>query len=237
MIDDDDESGWLRRNLPAVVTAVAVCGAIGVAAYFVGNLGDSKPTLKQIQQVTLLKPPPPPPPPPPREQPKPVEEEKVPEPEMIKPLDEVKPLPPLPDLPPPGPLGLDAEGSGPGDAYGLVGQPGGRALGEGGAGGGGGSGPASWKWYANALQAEFVEAISGHEKTRYADFPRTKLAIWATPDGRVSKIRLQRSTGDSDVDNAIERELTQRIMLKQPPPKDMPMPIVIYLNPRAQRQG
>lgn len=234
---DDDEPGWLRRNLASVIAAVVACGVIGAVAYVASHLGDTKPTLKQIQQVTLLKPPPPPPPPP--DKPKPIEDEKTPEPEMIKPLDDVKPLPPMPDLPPPpGPLGLDSEGTGPGDSYGLVGQPGGRALGEGGHGAGGGTGgPASWKWYASAVQAEFTEAISNNEKTRYADFPRTKLAIWATPDGQVTKIRLHKSTGDPELDAAIERELTRRIFLRQPPPKDMPMPIVIYVNPRPQRQG
>jgi hypothetical protein len=232
------EAGWLSGNLASIVTGVVLCGAIGAAGYFVSNLGDSKPTQKQIQQVTLVKPPAPPPPPPP-EKTKAVEEEKTPEPEMIKPLDAVKPLPPLPDLPPPpGPLGLDAEGTGPGDAYGLAGQPGGRALGEGGSGGGGGgSGPATWKWYSNAVQSEFIEALGNNEKTRYADFARTQLAVWATPEGRISKVRLYRSTGDPAVDAAIEQEIPRLVVLRQPPPKDMPLPIRFYLNPRAQKQG
>lgn len=234
----DDEPGWLQRNLAGVIATAVICTAIATAVHLARNVGDAKPTLKQVQQVTLLKPPPPPPPP---EQPKPaVEEHKIAEPEMIKPMEAVKELPPAPDLPPPpGPLGLDAAGTGPGDAYGLVGQPGGRALGEAGSGGdgGGANGPAGWRWYANAVQSEFIEALRTNEKTRYADFARTQLAVWATPDGRISKIRLYQSTGNPEVDAAIEQEIPRLVVLRQPPPKDMPLPIRFYLSPRTQRQG
>lgn len=237
---EDDEPGWLRRNFAGLVAAVVAGLAIAGAAYVVTHLGGAKPTLKQVQQVTLLKPPPPPPPPP-QDQPKPVEPEKIAEPDPIQPMDEVKELPPMPDLPPaPGPLGLDAEGTGAGDAYGLVGQPGGRALGEGGygsSGGGGASGPATWRWYANAVQAEFIDALRNNEATRYANFSRAQLAIWADPEGRITKVRLYRSTGDAEVDAAIERDLPRLVMLRQPPPKDMPLPIKFYLSPKAQRQG
>ena len=96
---------------------------------------------RQVRQVTMLKPPPPP-----KIKEKPPEVKKKKEVvEEIKKPDEPQPEEAQSDEPPPGEqLGLDAEGSGSGDAVGLAARKGGRAL-------VGSSGGAQYRWYTQSV--------------------------------------------------------------------------------------
>lgn len=235
-IDDEDrDRSWLRRNLARIAGVVVIAGLGGAAYWGVTQFGAVKATPKQIQQVTLLKapPPPPPPPPPPKvEEPKVVEKKEIFEPELQK-LEQPKDVE-KPDAPPP--LGVDAVGTGPGDAYGLVGTPGGRGLlaGQGGEGGGGGT---RWGWYAGIVQTQIQEALQAHEKTKRASFRPTVIKIWPDRVGRIVRVELVGSSGDQAIDAALANEVLAGITLKQPPPEGMKLPIVIRASARAPRQG
>jgi outer membrane biosynthesis protein TonB len=230
----DARRDFLREHGPAL--AVVAVLAVGLAVTVVVLTGgESRPAPKRIAEVTIvnIQPPPPPPPPPPQhDQPKMVEQPKMIEPEFKpeqpRPKDEPPPKA-ADDQPPPGPLGLDQAADGPGDDFNLAGRPGGGGLL--GSGGGGGS---RWGWYATMVQAQVEEALRANRRTRSAK-TRVEIRLWADADGRVTRVQMAASTGDSDVDYAIKTEILANLQLKEPPPKDMPMPIVARLT--ARRPG
>lgn len=234
LLDDFDEEPqtFRERYGPWIGGGVAIV-AIGLAAIFLlPGKGDREPP-KRVHEVTMVKilPPPPPPPPPPPQQP--VQQQKMVEQPQMK-MPEIKqetpqPKAPKPDQPPPGPLGLDAKGTGPGDAFGLAGRPGGNGLlGGSGEGGGGGS---KWGWYATMVQTQIEDALRSNKKTRDAQL-RIEVRIWSDADGRIERVKLGSSTGNAEIDAAIEKEVLAGLKLRQPPPKDMPMPIVMRVTER-----
>ena len=156
-----------------------------------------------------------------------VEQPKMVEPEIKedKPVDQPKPDAPKDDAPPPGPLALDAKGDGPGDNFGLGGNPGGRGL----LGGGGGN--SRFGWYASIVQAQIETAMRGNPKTRNAVM-NIRIQLWADSTGRISRVQLTSSTGDAEIDAALRDVVFAGLSLREPPPKDMPMPIVARINAR-----
>lgn len=156
------------------------------------------------------------------------EQPKMAEPEMEQqPQDEPEPAPDAPADEPPGPLGLDAAGEGPGDAFGLTGRPGGRGLGLGNGGGGGGS---KWGWYASIVQQQVEAALRKNPRTRSA-VAQLQIRVWADKTGRITRIQ-PTSTGNAELDAAIRNEALAGLSLRQPPPDDMPMPIVMRVTAR-----
>src|ERR1700722_13074285 len=112
-----------------VVVLVFVGGVLFIRSFLGGAKGGQQP--KVVQEVHLIRPPPPPPP---EEKPPPPP---PPEEKVITPQAQPKPDPTPDNHPPPSQnLGLDAEGGAGGDAFGLVGNKGGRdLLGSGGSAG------------------------------------------------------------------------------------------------------
>jgi TonB family protein len=187
----------------------------------------------QFTMVTVQPKPPekPPPPPPPVPQPK-VEEETTRV--NLKPQDLLPPDEPRPASPPAGPLALATEGEGPGDAFNLAGNPGGRGLLSGGGlgdgtglGSGGGGNP--FGWYYAQVADELGEALRHNKRITSASL-RVEVKLWADPAGRVSRVQLIRSTGDPEVDQAIQSVVGLR--LRQPPPPGSPMPMVLRVTAR-----
>ncbi len=225
-----ERESFLREHGPAVGAGLALVLVIGVAAFLLTR-GDSQPVRKVAEVLTVklqpLPPPPPPPPPPKVEQPKMVEQTPVrmPEPQPDKPQDRPKAPPPKADAPPPGPLALDARGEGPGDAFNLGGRPGGNGL-LGGDGGG-----SRWGWYAVIVQTQIEDAMRKNKKTRNSQ-ARVELRLWSDAQGRIERVQLAGTSSDAEVDQAIEHEVLAGMTLRQPPPRDMPMPIVVRFTAR-----
>lgn len=229
---------FLRSHgFPLAAGTVAVGGLAVAIAIFLAD--DRQPPIRKapdLTVVTLVEPPPPPPPP------EVVEPEMVEQPEVVEPEiehEEITEEPPEPsdeppaevasDEPPLGPLGLDAVAEGPGDAFNLAGRPGGNGL-----LGGGGGGGSRWGWYAYIVQQQLEQALRAHRRTRTA---RTQIEIrlWADESGRVTRVVLNPSTGNSAIDDAIKNEILAGLQLREPPPLDMPMPIVARVT--ARRPG
>ncbi len=221
----ETETGFVRQHRPALVVGGLVLVAIALAAFFLSR-GDDRP-VQRLQQFTMVRlaPPPPPPPPPPQQQvvPKMIEQPHMTTPEMIKPehVDASKP-----NAPAKGPVGLDDKGTGPGDSFNLAGNPGGNGILE---GGGGGS---RWGWYASIVQDQIAEALRLNPKTRDARF-RVEIRLWSDATGRVARVALVTSTGDPALDTTITRDVLQGLQIRQPPPSDMPMPIVMRVTGSA----
>lgn len=223
----DSKWGLYRRRAAAGAIGLAALAIVGGTIKLLAS-GDSKPPPRKVAEITVVKILPPPPPPPPKPQEKmveqtPVKDEIQEEQPVDRPKDEPKPQE-AKDEPPPGPLSLDAKGTGPGDAFGLGGKPGGRGI----LGGGGGS---RWGWYASILQQQIQAALRSNARTRNAVMQIT-VRLWVDSSGRVSRSQMVSSSGNPDVDAAIRNEVLPGITLREPPPKDMPMPIVARISER-----
>ncbi len=229
----DDELGTHARRGRASWVARAALGIgllsfVGVVAWGAYSLlSDTKTTKKQVVQISLLKPPPPPPPPPP--------EQKPPEPEVKEEVKLPEPEPPpeaaRDEAPPPGEqLGLDANGSGSGDAFGLAARKGGTDITK--LGGPSGLGRSQAAWFAGLVQSHLVAQLSKEGKLRRSDY-RVDLRVWFAPDGRIERFELLDSTGNKEVDEQIKLVLQSMPPLKQPPPADLPQPVKLRLTSRG----
>ena len=211
--------------------AVAVIALVlGGGAYFMTNHDDMPPP-RQVRELTIVNvvPPPPPPPPPPQKLPeqKMIEQPKMAEQEFKedKPVEKPKDEPPkdAKNDEPPGPLSLDAKAAGPGDLFNLGGKPGGNPYG----GGGGGS---RWGWYASIVQSQIEAALRSNDRTRNAVM-QIQVRLWADGSGHVSRVQVS-STGDSELDSIIRNQVFSSLVLREPPPKDMPMPMIARVSAR-----
>lgn len=127
-------------------------------------------------------------------------------------------------------MGSNITGDGPPDSFGLVGRGGGGLIGGTGTGSrqGGGS---KYGWYAGKVQSHIAGTLRQHRKTR-ASSMNIKVRIWADSSGRISRAALAGSTGDPDLDRALTDEILTGLVLPEPPPEDMPMPIVMRISAR-----
>jgi periplasmic protein TonB len=222
---DEDSDGSSRRRIVLMAgTGVLVVGLMVVGVVMMLS-GDKDPPRKvhELTIVAIVPPPPPPPPPPPEQQPEQKMVEQTPVKQEIieeKPVDIPKDAPPdAKDDPMPGPPGLDDAGKGPGD---LLGRPGGRGFIGGGGGGGGGS---RWGWYASIVQAQIEAALQANEKTRHAVM-KIQVRLWSDATGRITRVQLASSSGNAELDAVIRDQILGGLTLREPPPKDMPMPII-----------
>jgi outer membrane biosynthesis protein TonB len=186
--------------------------------------GDHK-AVSHMPEVVMIKPLPPPPTPPPKppDPPKEVAEKMIEQTPMDQPEDK-------PDDSPKAAPSLTTSLVGPGsDGFGLSKGNGGGF----GAGGGGGRRGSRFGWYASEIQKAIQDALNRSQVARQAQFVQ-KLRLWADASGRVTRLKLSGSTGDPGVDHAIEDAL-DGLQLPDPPPKDMPMPIVMRIT--ARRPG
>jgi len=191
----------LLRLMP--VFGVAVVAMFTAAAVYAikSFLADATLAQKKIVQVTLIQPPPPPPK---VEQPPPEmkEEVKVEEPQQTP--DEPQAVD---DAPPGDQLGLDADGAGSGDAFGLIGKKGGRGFLEGGLS----------AWYKGVVQQELKDLLYDRIEQLKAARYSVRLRLHLDPDGSFRLIALEGSTGDPQIDAALKRVLAQGRLREKPP--------------------
>ncbi|MBZ0068514.1 MAG: energy transducer TonB, partial [Thiobacillus sp.] len=166
-----------------------------------------KPQRPKIQTIALVKPPPPKPP-----------EEKPPEPDKIeKPKEEVKldqPQPPQPEAPPP-PGGIP-DGPASGMATDL-------AAGSGIGIGGGGPGDERRNWYSRMISRQLEDDLKRARRLQGKDY-RVVAQIWFNLAGAVSRVVLDKGTGDVELDEALRQEILQ-VSLRDPLPNDIPQPV------------
>jgi periplasmic protein TonB len=168
------------------------------------SLKTSKPG-RQIQIVQVIRPPPPPP-----DQPPPPPPERAPEP---LPRDVPQPTP-EPDQVPDQPLGIDADGSAGGDAFGLAARRGGSDL-------IGGTGTAPFAWYTNRMRDVIKERLASAACTKSAKGSLSTRVVVAA-DGRVKQMTLTSSTGNARVDECVDKVLASITTLGDAPPPGMP---------------
>jgi periplasmic protein TonB len=231
--ENDEELGFYRRYRYLIWFGAAVL-LIAPITLAIRTLTSKEPPAKAapINFVKLLPPVSTPTPPPPTQQatPRPqeqmIEQKQMVEPETKPHHPDEKPKENNKKQAPPGPLGVNAKGEGRGDAFGLVGRPGGNGLLNGGGGGGG----TRFGWYAAQVQARIEEALRQNNKTKTASISGIRIRIWADNTARVTRAQLVGSTGDPSLDSAITNEVLNGLQLNEPPPSDMPMPIVLRVT-------
>jgi protein TonB len=176
---------------------------------------------KTVTQISLIAPPPPPPKPPekPPDPPKVKEEVKLDDP---KPVDEPKQAP---EQPPAGPLGVDAQGTGPGDSFGLAGRPGGRDIIVGNGGGGG----LGLNLFGSSTARYIAQVLARDPKLRSTSY-QIEIRVWLTKDGRFQREEIVRGTGDRELDALIRSGLNQLGSVSAPVPPNLPQPLHIRVT-------
>jgi protein TonB len=215
--------GFPKRNYPrrrALAVVVVVVIMVGLAYLLKGLLGASDSSTKHkqvVHQIQLLKPPPPPPPKPPEKPPEvkkeevKIEQKPVEQPKAETNQAEAKQL------------GIDAEGTGAGDSFGLIGNKGGRDLVS--------NGGSKYGWYAGIIQAHLQETLAKNKALRTADF-RVVVNLWVRPDGSVQRAEVVGTSGKPDVDEQIRLALAEVPAIREAPPSDMPQPVRLRLTNR-----
>jgi protein TonB len=199
-----------RRHWPLIIVASCVTavggGAFALVSSFVS--GGSSPTKPIVQQIQLIRPPPPPPPPetPP---PPPPPEEKL---SVSDPQQKPDPTPSN-DPPPSQQLGLDTEGGAGGDAFGLVGNKGGRDITAGGGN--------AFAWYAGLLKDAILEQLNDDRNVHSGSY-RVTVRAWVRNDGSVERMEIVKGSGDASRDRAIEADLGRVKSIPQARPSGMP---------------
>lgn len=74
-----------------------------------------------------------------------------------------------------------------------------------------------------------TDALRQNDKTRDARL-KLKVRIWSDANGRITRTELSGSSGDPAVDAAIKNDILTGLQLQEPPPADMPMPIVMQID-------
>jgi len=229
--EDAANGGAGRAYLKYGAGLVVVLMTFG-GAWLILNSGSDAPPPKQVRDLTIVNiiPPPPPPPPPPKmieqpkvnEEPKMVEQTPIEDKPVEKPADD--PVKDAKNEEPPGPLALDAKAAGPGDLFNLGSKVGGSPY------GGRGGGGSRWGWFASKVQTQITDALGKNDKVKYAVM-QLQFRLWADSTGRVTRVELVNSSGNPEVDAAVRSEVG-RLTLNEPPPSDMPMPILLRANGR-----
>ena len=207
---------YLTLALLGLSVTLIAAGTFALMRNFLSS--PAGPPQKVVQEIHLIRPPPPPPdlPPPP---PPPPEEKVV---DVHQPD---KPDPTPSNDPPPGEqLGLDADGTAGGDAFGLVGNKGGREL--------LGQGGSAYVWYAGLVKNQILEQLNTEKQARRGEYS-LMVRVWVRNDGSIDRVRVVEGSGNRERDQAIEATLSRMGRLSQAPPADMPEPISLRIVSRG----
>jgi protein TonB len=227
--DEEEQSAFQKHH---VIIGCGLVVAIGIAVWFGQRRFDRTSRPRQEQNVILVNLPPPLPPPPSQLPPPPTESEQ----KMIaqEPVNEMESKPDKtskdePQASESPALGTSIQGDGPADGFGLRG---GNSFFGGGTGKTTARGSSSrWGWYANQVQSAISQALQSNNNTRIADF-RIVVQIWSDRTGRIAHAHIAGSTGNAALDHAITNDVLGGLILQEPPPDGMPMPIVLRLTAR-----
>jgi len=213
----DAAKQWAARIAIAAAGLLVLVAAGFLIRHLIAGTQGKK---HQAPQITLLKPPPPPPPKEDKPPPEPVKKEEV---KIDQPKPDQAPEPKSDDNKPAGKdLGVDAEGSGPGDGFGLVGNKGGTDLLATG-GGTGGASRAQFSVFTSSAQQILHEEIKKRLKVKSSNY-RVSYKIWLDEQGNIKRFELT-PTGNREVDDDLRMALAEVRGLSLAPPPDLPQPL------------
>ena len=174
---------------------------------------------RQVQIVQIIRPPPPPPPdqPPPRRRRK--RRRSRYRRTILNPSRTSRSR-----LRPDQPLGVDAEGSAGGDAFGLAARRGGSRPGR-------GNGSAPFAWYTNRITDAIRERLASVECAKTAK-GSLSFHLLMEASGKIKQVQLATSTGNPKVDQCIDSALTSMPPMSEPLPPGMPEQINLKIVSR-----
>jgi protein TonB len=209
----------LRRNVSRLAGGVFGLLLLLGFIWFVRTMmaGKTGKPARQVQVVQVIRPPPPPPP----DEPPPPPPEKT---EQALPKDEPEPAPDNTPAPADQPLGVDAEGTAGGDAFGLAARRGGSDL-------VGGTGSAPFAWYQNRITDAIREHLSSIACAKSAK-GSLSFHLLMEADGRFKQVQLATTTGNQKVDQCIETALGSMPKMTDPLPPGMPEQVNIRIVAR-----
>jgi hypothetical protein len=228
--DLEENRSFLRRHRGVIVVFSIVVLGTGVVLAAMALSKRNQRTIVR-EDIVMLNLPLPTPPPTPRPQPtplpqptppdepeqhqmleqQPVQEEKKSEAPREKPLDA------------PAPLGTGITGPGGGPDLGL-----GSGLGGGGGYGGGAGGGSKYGWYASEVQDRIADAVRNDPRMRRGAM-NVIVRIWPDATGRIIKATVS-SGGNNTLESTVQDSILTGLKLPEPPPADMPLPIVMRLE-------
>jgi len=225
MVKQRKRTAFTTVWLLSAAVAVAFVGA-GIFLVKMLSTDNGQKRRRQVQAVTVIKPPPPP-----KIKEKPPEPEVKKEEEIIEPEVEKEELPEQmeeqaeSDAPAGDDLGLDADGVGGSDAFGLVGKKGGRAL-------IGGGGTSQYAWYTRIVRHELEKSVNKLLQEN-GGVPDGKLEavvkIVLDDQGAIVQHAIISSSGDQRVDDAINKALSFG-GTSEPPPEGMPKKMLFRIS-------
>lgn len=89
--------------------------------------------------------------------------------------------------------------------------------------------------FVGALQARVIESLCRDARTRPGDY-RIAFELWVGPTGAVERSALIGSTGSTERDDALQQAL-QGIVVRAPPPADLPQPVIMTIARRPVAAG
>lgn len=197
------------RLIPAASIVIGLMLAV-LLVMWVKNLVESSdsPSKKTVQQITIIAPPPPPP----------LPEEQPPEPEVEEEIDmpeEVADDVPEEAADPVGAdLGVDADGTGAGDNFGLIGNKGGRSILDG----------SPFAYYEGIMVSEIQDLLADIDELKSQEY-KFRIKINIGFDGTLQSVKMLTSTGDKEKDKMLLEKIRSFTKFSQMPPGKMP-PVV-----------
>jgi TonB family protein len=82
-------------------------------------------------------------------------------------------------------------------------------------------------WYTGRLKDAILNMLSDDERIRRGKYQVT-VRVWVGADGKVERVKLQSTSGNSELDAAIENVL-QKIERMEQPPLEMPQPVTLRI--------
>ena len=209
-----------RWRTPALAAGIGVLLAGGCFLFYsvVIKGADSGQKRQQgpVYKAVIIPPQQPQPPPPPKLEPSQQKEQ------MIQETDQTSET--KPDDSPADNSDLTTNLTGPGGPdFGLKKGTGGTHIGSGSKAG------SRFGWYAGQLRKTIADAVQQNAKARLGAGIVT-LRIWADTAGRVTKARIMQSSGSQSLDETLCHEVLEGLVLREPPPSDMPQPINLKIN-------
>jgi TonB family protein len=181
--------------------------------------------------MVVIQPPKPPPPPPPMPQPKTIQPPKMTTP-VAKPIVQSPPKMSPPKAVSAPALGTSLKSNGSSNAFDLSGNAGGNGL----IGGLGGNGTCDSDCgsYQDAVASQIRDALQKNPITRDANAGMV-VSVWTDASGRVTRVSIDKSSGNPTVDDAVENQALPGLQLSPPPPNTV-MPIIMSLTGEQQLQ-
>lgn len=221
---------WLIRLL---VLAVAVGAGLYARRHFIS---DNAHPHNRVQRIALVNPQRAAPPKEDKPKEEPPKEMDLAKPQLS--LDEPAEAAPAGEKPRDDQLGVDADGEGAGDGFGLMSKRGGRditTLGGGGTGGtGSGAGNSLSRFnlgaYGGLVRQRLQQELSAVAALRQQDYV-AEASIWIDARGRIERVELLRASGFADIDSALRGAFAKMPLLPEPP-AGMPQPLRLRVTAR-----